>query len=74
MEKEIRTGVITVKGWEEEEQKIYLLTHNGKRYRYVGKYDISQIKEMFPVDKALIIKPVFTGNNEILFDCSISSC
>ena len=74
MSEAIRSKVETVKKWEEEGGKIYLLTQSGEKYRYVGRYDVCQISQIFPENMAIMVRPVFAGNRTILFDHSISSC
>jgi len=74
MKKAVRNEALIVKDWVEEGGKVYLLTESGKKYRYVGKHELSYLKNNMPKGRGLFVGIVLNGTKELLFDDKITSC
>ena len=69
MKQDVRNEFIKVEKWIEENNKVYLLSKTGKRYRYVGCYNFKQISDRFPKGTFINVQSTSKG---ILSDDQIS--
>lgn len=69
MQQGMRNEFIKVERWVKENDKIYLLTGTGKRYRYAGRYTLHEISDRFPKGTFINVK---STANRILSDDQIS--
>ena len=69
MENIKRNELIKVEKWVMENDKVYLVTKTGKKYRYVGRHNFQYMRERFPKDTFLSVRSSSAG---ILSDDQIS--
>ena len=74
MKQAVRNEAVMVKDWVEEENRIYLLTESGKKYRYAGRYKLTDLKRYMPKGTGLYVGIVLNGTKELLVDDKISRC